>query len=49
MIAIAKYITEIYSNASAIEPAITGPTTDAIDKVELKSPVDVERGLFSIK
>ncbi len=28
---------------------ITGPTTVAIDRVELKIPVEVERGLFSIK
>ena len=28
-------------------PAITGPTTVAIDNVELNIPVDVERGLLT--
>ena len=49
IIAIAKYMTATESNANAILPAIIGPTTAAIDKVELKIPTDVERGLFSIR
>ncbi len=34
---------------NAILPAITGPITVEMDNVELNIPVDVERGLFSIK
>jgi hypothetical protein len=34
---------------NAILPAIIGPITVAMDSVELNIPVDVERGLFSIK
>ena len=34
---------------NAILPAITGPITVEIDNVELNIPVDVERGLFSIR
>ena len=34
---------------NAILPAMIGPITVEIDNVELNIPVDVERGLFSIK
>lgn len=49
IITIAKYITELNPKTNAMDPPITGPTTVAMESVELKIPVDVECGLFSIK
>ena len=42
-------MTETYPKINAREPAIIGPTTVAIDRVELKIQVEVERELFSIR
>lgn len=49
IIPIAKYITAVYPYENAIVPAITGPTTVAMDKVELNIPVEVDLGLCAIK